>query len=447
MSELSSASIPSLNYDILMYIFTLNADMFADKHALRTTRMTSQVCREWRDLLLGASLLWARLIDLDVLDDNTRCYIWRNELVLRSGTAPLWIKSDFNETPYRKSFGSITVRNEDIYDFLCRIIRDNCHRIQKLIINSHDWNSVISPTMLCYPAPYLQCLTIPFQKVISRTTESVKDGSITPIFADHAPFLRELKLSGYTIHYQAPWLRQLRILHLDGGYNICEVLAVLSATHNLRKARLILTGRDDMTSPFLNAYLPLLEFLKLHVGLPDQGAIFLNHIYIPIDCFLSVRTDYSRVSHINASDYLPLICAFSRYVQRHLQSRPSNILEFNSAYLRRFIWKCHWSRVDSSEIGIRIVLPETIAQIVFETVLKFLACPELSSVAELQFYGWEQSEYPCSAIIRQFFKGLTSLHTLYCDITALAYLSEIQENMVVAAQPGYHTSFPFGHQP
>ena len=150
--------------------------------------------------------------------------------------------------------------------------------------------------MLCYPAPYLQNLTAPLGDAIGQRDESSKNGLITPIFADHAPFLRILKLKGYIVHYHAPWLCQLHILHLDGEHNICALLAVLSATRSLREAQLMLEGHSNTTSPIPNAYLPRLEFLQLHTAHPHQGATILNHIEIPVNCILAVRTGYLRRS-------------------------------------------------------------------------------------------------------------------------------------------------------
>ncbi len=225
MSELSttpaatsSMSIHSLDHDVLIYIFTLNADMFADKRALHTTRITSQVCCKWRVLLLGASFLWARLIDLDILT-NPCAHVWRNELICRSGATPLWIKLECNWIPRYKIRDptSITVEAESIMHFICRIIRDNWYRIQKLVLKGKCWNVFIPPSTLCSPAPYLQSLVIPLDNVIVQSRETREDGSAAAIFANHAPFLRTLSLKGYIFNYRAPWLRHLHTLHLNGG--------------------------------------------------------------------------------------------------------------------------------------------------------------------------------------------------------------------------------------
>ncbi|KAF8910408.1 hypothetical protein CPB84DRAFT_1763577 [Gymnopilus junonius] len=50
----SSPPILRLNHDILSSIFALNADIFETGHALLYTRLTSQVCRSWRNLMLSS---------------------------------------------------------------------------------------------------------------------------------------------------------------------------------------------------------------------------------------------------------------------------------------------------------------------------------------------------------------------------------------------------------
>ncbi len=63
--SLRSTYIDILDDDALLYIFTINANMFLDEDALVTTCATSLVCRRWRNLMLDTPSLWAKLIDMD----------------------------------------------------------------------------------------------------------------------------------------------------------------------------------------------------------------------------------------------------------------------------------------------------------------------------------------------------------------------------------------------
>ncbi len=113
-----------LSHDLLWHILKMNADMFLDDNALKTTRMTSQVCRHWRNFMLSTSSLWAKLVDLNSLEYHTMD-AWRNELMRRTGTALLWIAARKYPIP-NDSTGIIS--------FFFDIVSKNWHRIQKLVI-------------------------------------------------------------------------------------------------------------------------------------------------------------------------------------------------------------------------------------------------------------------------------------------------------------------------
>ena len=83
--------IAQLPTDILEEIFLLNAHIFEDRQysSLRSTISCSHVCSSWRALLLSTPLVWARLLQIDELLHMSE--IAREEILARSGTAPLWI--------------------------------------------------------------------------------------------------------------------------------------------------------------------------------------------------------------------------------------------------------------------------------------------------------------------------------------------------------------------
>lgn len=86
-----SQPIHKLFPDLLLEIGALNANMFEDKHALRTTTVVSQVCNSWCETILEAHSIWAKLIDLDVLCRNYSLSHF-TELLRRAGDSLLWIK-------------------------------------------------------------------------------------------------------------------------------------------------------------------------------------------------------------------------------------------------------------------------------------------------------------------------------------------------------------------
>ncbi|KAF8885051.1 hypothetical protein CPB84DRAFT_140863 [Gymnopilus junonius] len=83
-----------LNQDVLSLIFMVNTqlDNFSlglsesydtGIHPLTTTRHTSQVCQQWRRLLIGSPLIWANSIELGLLAQKRGR--WRKEVLRRCG--------------------------------------------------------------------------------------------------------------------------------------------------------------------------------------------------------------------------------------------------------------------------------------------------------------------------------------------------------------------------
>ncbi|KJA17807.1 hypothetical protein HYPSUDRAFT_205907 [Hypholoma sublateritium FD-334 SS-4] len=164
--------------------------MFADDDALITTRTASQVCQNWRSLMLATPLLWGRLLDFDILARSTGEGYWGDELVRRTGSSVLWIKA-------RNSLAKEwPTRNRQLVAHFLKTVEDNVHRTQILVvdvdgtewsIHYDSWNNVIS-----FPAPQLESfdLTVASTRVgmIQRTSDP-GERFRSPLFADEAPRL------------------------------------------------------------------------------------------------------------------------------------------------------------------------------------------------------------------------------------------------------------------
>ena len=163
-----------LNQDILSYIFTLNADMFTDRGALRTTCITSHVCQTWRNLMLATPSLWARLIDMECFSE-ARCMKAIEEFIRRSGATLLWIK-------VRRPGLS-----EDIAEFLLRIMEKNWHRIQKLVVFKQCTNFNDNLFQLAYksPVPYLETFHLAF--AVYDDGVDTPGAPFTTLFGDMRP--------------------------------------------------------------------------------------------------------------------------------------------------------------------------------------------------------------------------------------------------------------------
>ncbi len=173
-----------LNADIFMQILEINGDMFtANEDALNTTRITSQVCRTWRDFMLNESSLWAHLIDFDHLE-TLQSTEWGLELIRRSGSMPLWIRAT-------NDLMLLQLPSEHRRKFFLRVMRENWNRIHKLLLNGllllqiGMWGGPFTA-----PAPVLKMFHVMFVNSFSRWTTIWKDQSTGPFLSP--PFVGTL---------------------------------------------------------------------------------------------------------------------------------------------------------------------------------------------------------------------------------------------------------------
>ncbi len=154
MPRLSHNSpIQSLDFDLLWYIVSMNANMFNDDRALETTLATSHVCSGWRAFMLCMPSIWAHLIDLDNL--HWRTAEFRREMIRRSGAVFLWVKArgcvDL-DSPARCT------------KYVLNTLDENWVRIERLdanIVVEHVRPDQWAP--LCLPAPHLESLNLTFE--------------------------------------------------------------------------------------------------------------------------------------------------------------------------------------------------------------------------------------------------------------------------------------------
>ncbi len=255
----SDPLIHNLNEDILLNIFKINSDIFADIDALDTTRRTSQVCHTWRQLMLATPFLWARLIDMDRISYAV-CDAWLYELVQRSGDAPLWIKAS-------------DVHPSMNIPAIAEIISKNWHRIQKLVLLDADPSFHFTSLALNIPAPQLEIFNVTIHHDMLGNWEE----HTAQLFGAHAPMLREFNLRNYVIDHREPWLSHLYSLTLDGTYTVSDALRILSNAHSI--CQLHIMGIHNVIDPVISSpaivSLPHLKSLRYN-GDPQPWITLLD---------------------------------------------------------------------------------------------------------------------------------------------------------------------------
>ena len=232
----NDAPIQRLGHDLLLQVFEQNAHMFTEDDALITTRTASQVCQNWRSLMLATPLLWGRLLDFDALARYTGKGYWGDELVRRTGSSLLWIKA-------RESLAKDWPDQKLVEHFL-KTVEEKLHRIQILVMdvdgaewmmNFTLWNKIIS-----LPAPQLESfdLTVASKRMgISQRTPDTKRFR-SPAFADEAPRLRKFRAVQFEFNLRAPWVSGLRDLYIGHHNRLEDIFDALSTTESLERLQL-----------------------------------------------------------------------------------------------------------------------------------------------------------------------------------------------------------------
>ncbi|KAF8868253.1 hypothetical protein CPB84DRAFT_1388354, partial [Gymnopilus junonius] len=292
MDETCQPPIIRLNIDLLLLIFKMNADMFADDKALETTRFSSQVCREWRGVMLESPSLWGHLIDLDAL--TQRRDEWRNEVLRRSGESSLSIKS-FNalfilRSLVPRSDGSLWLA-EDISPweiFFFSLIDKKWNKIERLTIRmgSH----IRFPTeILCSPAPQLQIF-----EVSTANSVRIEEQQGRSIFDDKAPLLHTFHSRNLTFQLSASWIQNLRSVEMGPLFPISSVLDVLKRAPMLED--IIYTGsfgngQSGQITPHTSSFVLGPNIRSLQIGASLSACLSLLGSVIPThDYLLQIST-------------------------------------------------------------------------------------------------------------------------------------------------------------
>ncbi|KJA19379.1 hypothetical protein HYPSUDRAFT_44320 [Hypholoma sublateritium FD-334 SS-4] len=341
-----SAPIYTINDDVLLYIITFNADMFSDDNALHTTRIASQVCRHWRDLMLESPSLWAKLIDMDRIC-KVRADKWREELVRRSGAAPLWIKANSSLTA---TFWARPAKHnvQFFYDF----INGNWHRIQKLICARYFGFHLTRSSSMFLPAPLLEHCEASFE-----LQSGVEISNTTPLFANHAPMLRSISFPCQHLNRKAPWLGHLHSMVFDRTYNVPDALAILVAAHSLQELKIDNISnrrRNVATSTFPIASLPHLKSLEYNTHNVSAATSIVEHVEIPANCSLSIRILRFDDSNQAEPHFRSISNRFTRHAEYALKANIFDKIVFNYQRKSRISFVCRATRPAQCALSISI---------------------------------------------------------------------------------------------
>ncbi|KAF8879774.1 hypothetical protein CPB84DRAFT_1965909 [Gymnopilus junonius] len=282
--------ISKFNHDILREIFTWNANAFDDPafRALTATRWTSQVCQSWRSCLLDSPTLWARLIDIDEL--NQKSSDWREEVLRRSNGCLLWLHATLEYSDADSGTTELTPGRT----FFFTVLDAHWDRLQRLQVSTDQTleEARADPAWRPFlrPAPNLQSCTV----VFSDWDENKALSSPMTLFANSAPGLRYFQAGYLSVHLDSPWFSQLRGLQLPCFVTITSAITTLRSMPLLEF--LSISGLRSQRPPSNLTIVTLPRLNQLNVTQTPFRVIldFLKHMRPSPSCILDMSATLGK---------------------------------------------------------------------------------------------------------------------------------------------------------
>jgi len=194
-----------------------------DHNRLDTVRYSSQVCAEWRRVLMQWPSVWGRMVDLDAFRQRNSNK-WAKEVMSRTGNAMLWVRGHF-----------IWV-SDATRDFLFSIISSNWRRIQKFDV--YDSPRHFDPSLqeawvnlFSQPAPSLVAFNFNFSPFYVLSDDTI--WSLPSLmFNNDAPVITEFSVRGpkhiFPLRLASlSWFTHLRVVSLHQPLSVSELYETL----------------------------------------------------------------------------------------------------------------------------------------------------------------------------------------------------------------------------
>lgn len=424
-------AINTLNDDVLLHIFEFNCDMFTDYYALDTTRITSQVCREWRHLMLATPSLWAKLIDVDQISEP-QSPEWRNELVRRSGDAPLWIKAEENSIGIDSNTGLCGSYNDK---FLLEVISENWNRVQRIVI-SHDYHFAYVPRIFFMPAPQLEHF-----EAAHTWDDKDADAPVRPLFANQAPLLQTIYVDCDMINPRASWLNHLHSLILDDTYSPFDALALLSDAYNLKTLKIVDIETDYPTESLPVISLPHLQDIQFCSTNSNAGIALLDHVKIPAGCSLAIHingfvnetpNEYERPFIVSTID------KFMRHADRCFQLYTFNRLDLGYKKMDHILVSFETPLPVDRSLKIIVPLHGDSNTTVLKSFLAQIPQLGLTSITDLRFAAHARF----TSHFGSFFTRFPSVESISTDLQTLSHLADLDKSAIKRATGKPDVVFP-----
>ncbi|KAF9556082.1 hypothetical protein CPC08DRAFT_107412 [Agrocybe pediades] len=419
--------ISILHEDLIYRIFLESTNggrasrLIAQRQAIVTAIRCSHVCRLWRKIILSASKIWGRLIDVCFLLGR-KTDEWLKEVVARAGKAPLWV--------YDYRF--MSARDEQ-NGFIWSFLRENWSRVELLTFGGSehpDGMSLLEKqkiwAFLQEPAPHLRWIDLTlYDHDADKFLPSHLFSNNAPRLTDFCIMCTESDKFNLVSMADASWTSNLCAISISWEITTKEVLAALRRMPRLAHLGVSCSSDGplavDCREP--QVLLPRLTRLQVSGYLSGVGAI-LQHITPSADCCLSVSLSESEDMELSElPDHGQLLyeqyeAAVAKYLLPYISQHPPSTVRFGLDRVVSF-FGCFPSR---EHLGVSLYTPFLSSSSLLQQ-LNGSSCWSGVSDLRLNVYDGEESEYnrsalyfgPCLGIVPTL-RALSSITTLStCD--------------------------------
>lgn len=307
---MSVSPISKCTDDVLLKIFSIGGDIwhqgysgmkiFHETSPISITRRSSQVSKEWRQLILGSSSLWGKLLYLN--DLNPGSDRWRKEVLRRTKKAMLHVRVELN--PAQTAATSLLF---DILDEKWSTIRNLEVSIfsQSGCYDDKRWLAIHRPT------ENLRTILLHFHTYVP---EPLRSNNI--LFSGRAPSLKFVTIRYMNFQLPTQWFSQLYAFRIAGQYRASQLMQSMSSMSFLEYLELY-DLRSDNAEFWPTISLPRLKDLIINSQFAACLKV-LSHTTVPPGCGLQiVRPD--RREYITDADLLAASQVLSPYCETYFK--------------------------------------------------------------------------------------------------------------------------------
>ncbi|KDR71210.1 hypothetical protein GALMADRAFT_143922 [Galerina marginata CBS 339.88] len=428
------APIFRLDDDTLGHVFALNADMELKTEdeipSLFSLLHTSQVCSIWRNFTLASPWLWARVLNISILR-QTR-HEWRTEIIRRTGSALLHIKS-----VNRLGEG----RDKVSEDFLESILNKNWTRIRSLHLHLNirtvddRWGSIFLRS-----APSLEAFRFSWPETLGEEQNLASPDFI--LFSNTAPLLRTLSVANVTQNLATLSISNLRYLVLHPSVSAHELLSSLRSTPLLESLEASVTKvtpvlRESVIRPRLPPVsLPQLKDIKFKIyHAIDATLSLLAHLKPASRCALLFKGSYyhETPSRESVRLYSEVLSTYSKCYP-NFETATNLVVTFESDCASLAV-KSHSRR----HFKFHVYNGAGFHQDIFSTFLSSFKVYQLDIFKTLKLSVEPIEPIVSNTDLQKFILSLISVEVLDTTHQTLDYIHKLQCNSVILVFPALKT--------